>query len=76
MKHEVELLELCDNDIDLFLDIRSIFEKQYHGNKTETEKRIMSVFIDRYPEVLDCEFDDQWKNFRLEYKSKYPEWFV
>lgn len=76
MIYEIELLELCDYDTDLFLSIRNIFEQQYSGANSEKEKDILSKFIDRYPEVLDYEFDDQWKEFKLRHKPKNPEWFV
>ena len=76
MIHEVDLLELCDYDIDLFLDIRNIFEQQYKGKNTEIESRILSEFIDMYPDVLDYDFDKKWQDFKLKYKFEYPEWFV
>ncbi len=76
MIYEIELLELCDSDTNLFLNIRSIFEKQYSGNNSEVEKKILSEFIDKYPDVLAYEFDGQWEVFKLQYSTKYPEWFI
>ena len=76
MIYELELLALCDYDTDIFLDIRSIFEKQYSGKNTDIERKILTKFIDMYPDVLDYDFDEKWGGFQLKYKSKYPEWFV
>ena len=76
MIYEIELLELCGYDTDLFLDIRSIFEQNYSGKNYEQERKILIKFIDLYPDVLEYDFDEHWEDFKLKYKSEYPEWFV
>ncbi len=76
MIHEEELMKLCENDIDLFLDIRSIFEQQYKGSGSTLERKVLIEFIQMYPDILEYEFDDYWKDFKYRYKSEYPEKFI